>query len=284
MTLRASPDQSGSKTVEAESSFRLTKWYLDCVGEGGEAFIAYIAKAHFAGITLRYASTLVNRSGEPSVIRSSLRATPSPRLVDTTLTWSGGSLGAVATFASKAPPIRRVILDGNDGRVDWCCHMPLAQAEISLAGEAAIVGRGYVEELTLTVPPWRLPIDSLRWGRFLSKETSLIWIDWRGPHEKQVVLLNHDELGPTTIDPLAVAPIPAVATGDGSCQLVLQGPRVLREGALGRTALSVLPAVETLLPARILFTDEKKWVAKGRLQWGSQTYEGWVIHEVVRWP
>ncbi len=71
---------------------------------------------------------------------------------------------------------------------------------------------------------------------------------------------------------------------DGAVRLTLTEPRVLREGALGKTALAILPAVDSLLPVRILATDERKWAARGTLDREGRRSEGWVIHEAVRWP
>jgi protein-S-isoprenylcysteine O-methyltransferase Ste14 len=44
-----------------------------------------------------------------------------------------------------------------------------------------------------------------------------------------------------------------------------------------------VPGIERF-PARILAVDERKWCAHATLEDASGTDEGWVIHEVVRWP
>ena len=49
----------------------------------------------------------------------------------------------------------------------------------SLCDGVVLRGLGYAEHLSMTIPPWRLPIDTLRWGRFLSPERSVVWIDWQ---------------------------------------------------------------------------------------------------------
>ena len=61
-------------------------------------------------------------------------------------------------------------------------------------------GLGYAERLVLTIPPWKLPIETLRWGRFLSPSDWIVWIDWQGEHPQTIVYRNGarvavDELG-----------------------------------------------------------------------------------------
>lgn len=263
---------------EPASTFELSKWYLDAIGDDGDVFIAYAAEVRWRALSIRYTSTLVQRAGSETRVRATLRRADPPSFSGPRLTWASPSLDVAGRWDPLEPEARSTILDREDGSVVWRCHVPRAHAQIDLAGEAPIVGFGYAEHLTLTLAPWRLPIDELLWGRFLSDDTSLVWIDWRGPHRRQLVLLDGRELGPARIDERGLA------TEDGALALTLEAPRVLREGALGKTALSILPAVETVLPVRILATEETKWAARGTLHRGGKRTQGWVIHEVVRWP
>jgi hypothetical protein len=60
---------------------------------------------------------------------------------------------------------------------------------------------------------------------------------------------------------------------------------VLREGALVKTALSMIPGINKLFPLRILQARECKWLSRGLLkQPDAEESRGWAIHEVVRWP
>ncbi|APR79280.1 Hypothetical protein A7982_04627 [Minicystis rosea] len=262
---------------EPRSTFELSKWYLDCVGEGGDVFIAYAAEVRWRALSLRYTSTLVQRAGHATHIEATLRSAPPPVIDGGVLTWAAPALDVSGRWEARAPEVRDTVLEADDGRVEWRCWMPKARAEIALAS-GPIRGLGYAEHLTLTVPPWQMPIDELWWGRFLSEDASLVWIDWRGPHTRHVVFLDGEARGPAHIDERGLA------TADGAVRLALTEPRVLREGALGKTALAILPAVDAVLPVRILATEERKWVARGTLDRDGHHSEGWVIHEVVRWP
>lgn len=261
-----------------DSSFTLSKWYLDAIGDDGDVLIAYAAEVRWRALAIRYTSTLVQRAGSETRVRATLRRADSPSFSDGALTWASPALEVAGRWKPLESEARDTILARDEGRVEWRCHVPRARAEIEIAGEPPIRGLGYAEHLTLTLAPWRLPIDELWWGRFLSEDASLVWIDWRGPHSHQLVLLDGCAIGPARIDENGLT------AEDGSMSLALESPRVLREGALGKTALSILPAVETVLPVRILATEETKWAARGTLHRGSSTTRGWAIHEVVRWP
>jgi hypothetical protein len=69
--------------------------------------------------------------------------------------------------------------------------------------------------------------------------------------------------------------------GGASAVARFEQNQVLRQGAIGTTALSVLGrTVRDRLPARALWLDECKW--RARVHLGGEV--GWAIHEVVRWP
>ena len=265
------------KSRETSAPFELGKWYLDCVSDRGEVIIAYVAEVRWRALALRYTSVLVQRAGEETKVRATLSGAPPPGIDGREIRWSAPALGVSARFTRTTEEVADTVLSRGDGRVEWRCHAPRARARFDLEG-GAIEGLGYVEHLTLTLAPWRLPIDALRWGRFLAEDTSLVWIDWRGPHEHQRVFLDGAALGPCRVDDHGLR------SADGATTLTLAPPRCLRRGALGKTALSILPAVDTVFPARILATEEHKWVTRGALVHQGSRHEGWVIHEVVRWP
>ncbi len=129
----------------------------------------------------------------------------------------------------------------------------------------------------MTIPPWQLPFDELRWGRFLSAEDALVWIDWRGAHSLNLTFHNGD-----CVEHAALTDDELVA---GELSLALDRGTVLREGALVETALNTIPGIQKLFPFRILRVHERKWLSRGVLRKpGAEPSAGWAIHEVVRWP
>ncbi len=61
------------------------------------------------------------------------------------------------------------------GTVEWHCLMPRARVRIGKRS-----GLRYAEHLNITVAPWKLPIRTLRWGRFATPSDWIVWIDWQG--------------------------------------------------------------------------------------------------------
>jgi hypothetical protein len=226
--------------------FSLRKWYLDCVTAAGETVVLYQARLSWGPLALRYAGVLGGHT--------TLRATPEPSVDGDTVSWNAPRLALEGTWRAVAPERRESLLPG----VEWRCVQPRARVSLQIGGRK-LTGLGYVELLTLSIPPWRLPIDELRWGRFCSEERGAVWIEWRGPHPLRVALVDgaRADFDPET--------------------LRLHDDRVLRSGRIGKT---VIPRLKRLFPSRIARLSETKWLSRGSLA-GS---EGWAIHEVVRWP
>lgn len=178
-------------------------------------------------------------------------------------------------WTALQPPVEATFFQSDEGQVAWTCHQPLARASVTTP-RGSWEGLGYVEQLEVGFAPWRLPIDELHWGRFLSPKSMLVWVDWRGPHQRRLVIMDGAEVPGATVDETGVS-----AEG---LRLTFQDSRVLRRGAIGKTALALVPKLDAVFPARILATDETKWCSRGVLERHGERLEGQVIHEVVRWP
>jgi len=156
---------------------------------------------------------------------------------------------------------------------------PRAWADIAVDGVGTFRGLGYVDHLDLSTTPWRLPLEELRWGRYLSEDDSIIWMDFKGPAPETIVFHNG------LLCKGAQVSDKNIVIGEEGIALGFEDTCVLREGALVSTALSVIPGVSKFLPARMLQTYECKWKSRGVLRNAKSTLgTGWTIHEVVRWP
>ena len=155
--------------------------------------------------------------------------------------------------------------------------MPRSRAQIDLGG-ACYVGFGYVEQLTLTLPPWRLPFNILRWGRYASASRSIIWIAWRGAEERRFIWHNG-------------LPQPAAVLGERSIRGLTSGAELQigePRDVCARPALARLvdhlpkPARPFARPVAAMF--EHKMVAPSRvLVAGGQVDSGWSLFEEVQW-
>jgi hypothetical protein len=257
--------------------FRLSKWYLDCVADNGDAAVLYWASLRWGLLRLHYGATLLGlRDGDPTH-RYTLRRGPPPTWVgNDELHWSSPRLHADGTWKRSVDGIERTLLYGPRGSIHWDCVCPCADATVRI-GDRTVTGLGYAEHLTMTVKPWQLPFNELQWGRFLCTTDVLIWIAWRGTSPATWVFLNGEERRSAEITATAVTvPQDAVA-------LRLDAGQVLRAGRLATTALRSLRAVALLVP-RWRVAHEEKRISRATLAGGSGSPTGWAVHEVVRWP
>jgi hypothetical protein len=253
-------------------AFKLSKWYLDCVTDAGDASIAYTGTAHWGVVRLHY-SSLLESTGGLVTSQHSLREQDEPAVEGNLIRWQSKTLGMEGEWESSSAPLRETIYSSPEGSITWHCFMPKAITRFRDRR-----GLGYAEHLTMTIAPWKLPIDTLLWGRFTSAQDSVVWIDWQGESPRRLVFVNGEPVSVSVLDD------DRIEFQDGSL-LTMDRSLVLREGALGSTALSVIPGIRKTFPARLLQVNECKWRSRTRFQSpGKPAVEGWAIHERVSWP
>ncbi len=259
----------------AARPFSLSKWYLDVVTPAGEACIAYVAELSWGRLRLSYTSVLTASPERSPRVTTSLRPAALPTVQDDALRWASRPLDVEGTWRARGKPVERTLIDDARGHVRWSCLQPLAEVEVRV-GRRTLRGAGYAEHVSLTLAPWRLPIDELRWGRALLGGHSVVWLDWRGPESFLHVFLDGREVRAPQVHDFSVE-------GDG-VSLQLSAATTLRRGALVNTALAMVPGIRRLFPKRGLFIDEHKWLSHAALRLGDEELEGgWAIHEVVKW-
>jgi hypothetical protein len=254
------------------SSFSLIKWYLDCVTDEGEVTIVYLAELRWHGVHLHLAS-VVGGIEESMGTRSSM----SP----CRLSSNGGricaehaKLGVLGIWEADATAVERTVYENGSGYVRWNCLQPRSLVQLRVK-DRELTGLGYAECLTLTIPPWQLPMRQLRWGRFVSPEDSLAWVDWQGPFSTNFAIHNGEETKLNTVTEAEVR-FPGAT-------LTIERGLALRSGRLGSTILPGIPALGMLLPSSLFNVEECKWRSRGTLVTKDRGSSGWVIHEVVQW-
>ena len=254
------------------AGFELSKWYLDCVTDAGEVAIAYTGRVRWGRLSFHYSSVLESAEGRVKV-RHSLRAPREPVVNNGSIHWRANALHVDAEWHADSAPLCETLLDDESGLIAWHCLMPRARARFGLRS-----GFGYAERLTLTVPPWKLPIDTLRWGRFSSASDWIVWIDWRGAHPQRRVYWNG------TLAPVDELGDEKIRFADGAL-LAMDRSLTIRDGALGSTVLAAIPVMGRTFPARLLRVTESKWRSRARLEFPhGPAVEGYAIHERVSWP
>lgn len=255
--------------------FELVKWYLDAVEPDGAASIAYWASLTWLGVSVAWHNATRYAPGQPPAERSSLRAVPPPVFEERRVAWHSERVGLETTHDAVTPGVSVTLLDDARGRIVWECLAPSARTRFTRDG-AATDATGYAERMTMTVVPWELPIDELRWGRWMSDDASqsLVWIDWRGPLPSRWVVHQGALCADAEVrdDRLAM----------GAGQLSLGEPRVLHDRSVGKLLRSL--AGMARIAARIpMAWHETKWCC--RATWSDRSHTnttGWAIHEIVR--
>ena len=178
------------KILTAKPTFRLTKWYADCIGENGDTAIVYCGTVRWRTIVLPYASVLEAIAVNQPRTGYSLRKCAMPVEEGTTIRWQSKSLKTKGAWERLDRPCDVRIYESREGAIEWHSVHPQARATVDLGDGVLIQGLGYVERLEMTVAPWNLPLEGLRWGRFLSDSGSVVWIDWQGEYVRKIVLEN----------------------------------------------------------------------------------------------
>ena len=272
---------AGMKENNAAANFRIRKHYMDCVDNAGNGCIMYHAHVRWGRLAFTYVGDLCFTSHSHPGTRSKLAGVPPPDFETGTrnvLSWNCAPLEDSGSWTSKRAVISERLLSSDEGEVNWTCLQPLAHAEVNCAGKTRLNGTGYSECLDLTIKPWRLPIEQLRWGRFLAENESIVWIEWRGPHPLKLVYRNGRQVAGVQIDEQSVR-----AASEG-WELHFTETLTLRDGALLSTVFDKIPLIKQSFPMKMLNARESKWRSRAELRIDSAPpVSGWSIHELVQW-
>ena len=261
------------------SAFELSKWYADCVSEQGDATILYHAELRLGRVPLHYENLVVKEGQSPALSLYSLRRGHPPAVEGDRIEWRSPEWEARGVWSDLGSAHHEVLFESEAGSLEWNCFAPRAAACVQIGAGEPAHGWGYAEFLRLTIAPWKLPIRRLRWGRFVNATDALVWIDWSGPYNKQVVYMNGSLETAENIND------DEVVLADRRASLHFEERQVIRDGQLGKTALSVFSKIGNLFPASALNIRECKWLSKAVLRRpGVPDSCGWAIHEVVEWP
>jgi hypothetical protein len=256
------------------SEFRLEKWYLDLADRSSErCFIGYAASLKWRKLHIGYFGfTFLNSKGEIETRNS---------FADHELAFNAGPVFEWKTEAFQGrweqlrDPIRELLYQKGEKKIDWCCFQPLARAELNIGSER-INGFGYCEKMVLSFLPWKLPIQQLYWGRFLNDQVSIIWIRWIGPVPKTLIFFNSQRFVDAHVSEFEVA--------FDHYRLSLTNSIALRSGTLESNVFEKVPLIAKLFPASIMGLHEQKWLSRGELfQNGVSVNIGKAIHELVTW-
>lgn len=257
----------------------LNKWYLDFVGNNGEAMIFYAAKLSWKGFTVNYGSWIYYDPESGAKERSHFRNVNFPEKKDNVITWHDDEFKVSGSWESVAKPLQARLFESDRGYLDWNCFQPASRVQIKIK-DKIIEGEGYLEQLILTAPPWHIPMNDLRWGRFHSLYDTMVWIELRKENKQQWLWLNGEKITNCSIED------DHISSSEMNFLLKLDRGVVLEsENKIYRVMhklLQYMPGFNKLMPTKFLMAYNHKWLSKGEFQKkGRPVMHGIAIHEWV---
>ncbi|CAF4752438.1 unnamed protein product [Rotaria sp. Silwood1] len=259
--------------MTTRKSFYVYKWYADIIDEKtNDVAIIYLGELEWNFLKISFTNILQFLEKYHLISQTTFSNYNSPILKNKS--FHINSLQVSGQWESKSESIIEKLFENKDGYILWECFMPSALGEIKIDEKKIFQGFGYVERLTLTLKPWQIPINILRWGRFLCKNQYIVWIHWEGDEKKFLVFHN----GMKYID--------GIINDDmiefGYYRLMLLKKYTLRNGPLIKTVFDKFLWIKKIFPSGFFNMKECKW------QTWSELYEnncsianGWSIHENV---
>ena len=267
------------KRLTSGGNFHLNKWFLDFTGENGEAMIFYAAKLTWHGLTTFYTSWLRYNTASGVRLKSRFRNVQFPEMRNNLISWSDSKFGVSGTWESAAKTIQTRLLDLEEGYLDWKCYQPASKVQLRI-NDRVLEGKGYAEQLILTVPPWKIPMDELRWGRFGSDGINLVWIELQEKEKLQWLWLNGEKIENCIIedDHISIPEKDLVLKLDRG--VVLESEKKIF--SVVENLIRLIPGFNKIIPLSFLMADEIKWLSKGEFQAQGKTIAGGMaIHELV---
>ncbi|MDH5400349.1 MAG: hypothetical protein OEX02_19500, partial [Cyclobacteriaceae bacterium] len=163
---------------------------MDCYHPEGGVMIGYLATLRWKGLSLPYTSLLLLPVTGRPVRHSRFRKPAGLQQAGDSIGWDDPGFGIKATWVPTAPPISATLFGNEAGRIYWKCEVPRADASFVMKEGAGFRGQGYVEELIMEVPPWKIAMDALYWGRYHAVDTHVVWIKFGEPEGRTWVFVN----------------------------------------------------------------------------------------------
>lgn len=268
-----------NKARENKHDFYIDKWFLDYTGNDGKAMIFYAARLIWHGLSASYTSWLNYDPILGVKVKSRFRNVYFPTKNENSITWGDKKFGISGRWESNAKPIQSRIHDSEEGYLDWFCFQPASKVQLTINGKS-LEGKGYAEQLIMTVPAWKIPMDELRWGRFVSDEDNMVWIELRKEERKKWLWVNLERERNCIIEDESVS-VPAenlVLKLDKS--VVLESEKKIL--SVVEKIIRYIPGFNKLIPLQFIMADETKWLSNGQLKINGKTVsEGKAIHELV---
>jgi hypothetical protein len=190
--------------------------------------------------------------------------------------WSNDALNVDGSWVGGRRVESVTLFDGPAGGIEWECLGANSKVSCRVDG-VGIEGLGYAERIGMTIPPWRLPFQELRWGRYVGDDGHdfAVWIDLRGKLQRNWTWMNSSTSVEGTVDD------DGVQTDVGVLRFEASTP--IRRENVARTLLGTLQPLSQLLPRGVRSIQEAKQLSSCLLTTGTAGSRGYSINEVVKW-
>lgn len=245
---------------------------MDMTTDSGACYIGYHAEIRFRKLRFGFTQhVFINEAGK-RFQETAFRKSAPPQLHDNTLHWKNRQYSGC--WKNRQPGFSHTLLENKNGFIRWHVQQPLATVRLE-SPHGTLHGMGYSEQLEMTIAPWKLPVNELRWGRFVSEFDSVVWVNWTGKHPLQLLYLNGEQQPEALFSDTAIK--------QPGFELDLQNNHSIRSGEVGKTVFSGAGLLKMLVPVKAFRTREQKWLGTGQLQTAKETSNGLIIHERVTW-
>ncbi|MGE5499606.1 MAG: hypothetical protein ACM3Q2_16125 [Syntrophothermus sp.] len=265
-------------TEHSESPFFLSKWYADLTDAFGNLFIVYIGYIKYGRLNISYSSFLRQTADGKSREAYSLKKYEQPRITADSFFWKSDELGLEMIYFQDGTSAKKDIYTSPEGCIKWHCLQTRSKCEITAGTKETFKGTGYVEKVEMTLKPWKLPFNCLRWGRLITDTNSVIWIDYKGSNSLSLMLMDESEYRD------AVFGEEKISFNGGNDMIVFSNPSDIKNGEIISSTFSKIPLINKIIPPGLLKIHEHKMAAEGELFCRqNKTGRGRAIYEVVRW-
>jgi hypothetical protein len=260
----------------SKRNFFLDKTYLDCVDDAGNCFIFYSATMKFLFLKFNYSGYIFSDENNHVTTYQSYFHKSAINSENQGLGFSNAHFKIRGYWGKSDNQLESLLYRNASGIVSWNCHHPLSKCNITFQNHQ-FSGLGYAETLSLSIKPWELPIDELKWGRFLAAGIVIIWIQWLGEYPVNKIYMNGIEFNDATFASETV-----IFNGMKN-RLTFSDSSVIRQARFS-DHLSNVPWFKILINKAILSSLESKYKSKTIFEDGSgEIHHGWSIFEVVKW-
>jgi hypothetical protein len=257
------------------SNFQLEKTYLDCIDQEENCFIIYRAAIKIFFLKLNYSALIFSDKNGMIEEVSSFKKAVLPIIKDD-LKFASPQLQVSGGWTRTDNPIKVVLYKDRRGReLVWNCHHPKSNALVIYKNNN-FSGLGYAETISLPFFPRQLPIDELRWGRFLSQQHTIIWIYWKGARPLNKIFYN----GQLFEDGLYEED--GIIFGNGYYVLKFGAVHLVTKRKLF-TLFTAKPFLKLFFSDKILNTEENKYKAHSTFTASGISDKGFSLFEIVTW-